>query len=302
MASSGAKDAWASGDAYEPYVGRWSRKVAQVFLGWLSVPTGARWLDVGCGTGALSSVILNAASPTEVVGIDPSNAYVTWAKSHLEDERSSFRLGDARNLPVPSAMFDVVVSGLVLNFVPEPVSAVREMARAARMGGVVAAYVWDYAHGMELMRRFWDAAVRLDPAAVDLDEGRRFAGTCQPDALAALFEDAELRAVETRAIDVPMVFRDFDDFWQPFLGGQGPAPGYVATLDETHRYALREHLRAELPVAGDGKIALAARAWAVRGERSRASGHGPHPALRDVAQKARFCLPGGDFPVSCGGL
>jgi SAM-dependent methyltransferase len=257
---------WASGEAYEPYVGRWSRLVARRFLEWLAVPPESRWLDVGCGTGALSREILEAASPREVVGVDTSAAYVAYARKHVVDDRVRFAVGDARSLRHEAVGFDAVVSGLVLNFVPEPERAVAEMRYVARSGGVVAAYVWDYAGGMELIRHFWDAAVALDPAARDLDENRRFP-LCQPEPLAALFDAAGLRAVDTRAIEVPTVFPDFDDYWSPFLGGQGPAPGYAMSLSEERRARLRERIRAGLPVAPDGSISLVARAWAVRGLR-----------------------------------
>jgi SAM-dependent methyltransferase len=259
-------DVWASGNAYEPYVGRWSRPVARQFLAWLDVPTGGRWLDVGCGTGALSETILEVAHPTEVVGIDPSTEYVAYARGHVPDPRADFDVADARALPFAARAFDGVVSGLVLNFVPDPAAAVAEMARVAQPGGAVAAYVWDYGNGMELMRRFWDAAVALDPAARDLDEGRRFGAICHPEALAGLFRDAGLLHVEARPIDVPTLFRDFGDYWTPFLGGQGPAPAYAMTLGEDRRAALRERIRAELPIASDGSIPLIARAWAVRGQ------------------------------------
>jgi hypothetical protein len=140
------------------------------------------------------------------------------------------------------------------------------MARAAAPGGVVGAYVWDYSGKMELIRYFFDAAAALDPAAAELDEGPRFP-LCHPGALAALFEASGLEAVETRPIEIATVFRDFDDYWQPFLGGQGPAPSYAVSLSEERRAALRERLRAALPVAPDGSIPLVARAWAVRGTR-----------------------------------
>src|SRR4030095_4043901 len=133
-----------------------------------------------------------------------------------------------------------------------------------RRDGVVALYVWDYAGGMQLMRHFWDAAGSLDPAALPLDEGRRFP-ICRPEPLAALFRDAALAEVDVRALDVPTVFRDFDDYWTPFLGGQGPAPGYCSSLDEARRTALRERIRARLPVQPDGRIPLTARAWGARG-------------------------------------
>jgi SAM-dependent methyltransferase len=260
-------DVWASGDAYEPYVGRWSRAVAREFIDWLAMLPGRRWLDIGCGTGALSGVILELASPTEVVGIDPSAEYVAYARDHVLDPRVRFEVGNAQTLPVESAEFDVVVAGLVLNFLPDPTLAVAEMARVTRPGGSVGTYVWDYASGMELIRHFWDAAVALDPSARELDEGRRFAATCHPQALADLFHGAGMRGVEVRAVDVPTVFRDFDDYWLPFLGGQGPAPSYAMTLSEERRAALRERIHAELPITTDGAIPLNARAWAVRGER-----------------------------------
>ena len=255
---------WASGAAYEPYVGRWSRLVAREFLAWLAVPTGRRWLDVGCGTGALTEAILQAAAPAEVVGIDPSDGFVAYAREHVRDERARFKVADARSLPFVDGRFDAVASGLVLNFVPDPQQAMVEMARVARPGGTVAAYVWDYAGEMQLMRHFWDAAVALDPDARDLDEGQRFP-LCRPEPLERLFRDAGAEDVAVRAIDVPTVFRDFDDYWSPFLGGQGPAPSYAMSLSEERRTALRERIRADLPIAADGSIHLIARAWAARG-------------------------------------
>jgi SAM-dependent methyltransferase len=263
-----ASDIWVSGDAYEPYVGRWSRVVAREFLAWLDVPTGSRWLDVGCGTGALTTVILEKAIPSEVLGVDPSAGFVAYARAHVTDSRARFEIGDARALAASEAAFAAVVAGLSLNFVPDPTAAVVEMARVVRPGGIVGAYVWDYAGGMELMRRFWDAVSALDPSARDLDEGRIFAAFCNPDALADLFSNAGLGNVETRAVDIPTVFRDFDDYWDPFLGGQGPAPAYLVTMNEERRNALRERLRTDMAVTDDGHIALVARAWAVRGERS----------------------------------
>ena len=260
------KDVWASGAAYEPYVGRWSRLVAREFLAWLGVPAGSRWLDVGCGTGALSQTILNFAAPSEVTGIDAAAGYIAYAQEHIGDERAHFEVGDAQDLSVETGSYEAVVSGFMLNFVPRPELAVAEMARAARPGGVVAVYLWDYAGGMQFMRHFWNAVTALDPAAGALDEGRRFP-LCNPQPLKELFQGANLVNVETRAIDVWTEFADFEDYWSPFLGGQGPAPGYLVSLDEEGRAALRERIRAGLPFALDGSIPLVARAWAVRGTR-----------------------------------
>ena len=257
-------DAWQAGALYEPYVGRWSRVVAAEFVHWLAPAAQLDWLDVGCGTGALSDVILQRTDPRTVRGLDLAPAFIEYARAHVRDPRATFDVADAQSLPVDSSSVDVAVSGLALNFVPQPLRAAGEMARAVRPGGVVAAYVWDYARKMELMRHFWDAAVALDATALELDEGRRFP-LCQPETLAKLFMEAGLGDVQSRAIDVPTRFRDFDDYWSPFLGGQGPAPGYAMSLTEPRREALRDRLRASLPLAPDGSIPLTARAWAVRG-------------------------------------
>jgi SAM-dependent methyltransferase len=255
---------WASGPPYEAYVGRWSRRVAEQFLPWLAVPQGRSWLDVGCGTGALTEAVLRDTAPSAVAGIDASAGFVGYAREQLADERVTFEVADAAGLPFEECRFDAVVSGLVLNFLPDPAAALAEMARVVRPGGTVAVYVWDYAEGMQLMRHFWDAAAALDPDARQLDEGVRFP-ICRPEPLAALWRAAQLEQVAVRAIDVPTVFRDFDAYWSPFLGAQGPAPSYAMGLDEIRRAALREEIRARCPVAEDGSIHLQARAWAVQG-------------------------------------
>jgi SAM-dependent methyltransferase len=261
-------DAWAVAAAYERYMGRWSRGVAVEFVTWLGVPPGASWLDVGCGTGALSDIILDTAAPGRLIGVDPSYAFVREARGRHGDPRVRFTVGDAQDAPLLPERFDSVVSGLVLNFLPDQQKALDGMQRVVRPGGVVAAYVWDYAGRMDLIRYFWDAAAALDPGAVDLDEGRRFP-VCRPERLERLFAGAGLTVVESRSIDVPTRFRDFDDYWLPFLGGQGPAPGYALSLDGGQRSRLAGRLRAALPVDAGGSISLVARAWAVRGRRAR---------------------------------
>ena len=258
-------DVWAIGDAYEPYVGRWSRLVAREFVTWLAATPGSSWLDIGCGTGALTEIVLGTSAPASVQAIDPSLGFILYARRQVPDPRATFTVADARSLPQTDRSVDLVVSGLALNFIPHPSVGVAEMVRVVRPGGVVAAYVWDYADQMQLMRYFWDAAAALDPDVSQLDEGRRFP-LCHPDALESLFRGAQLRDVESRAIDVPTRFRDFDDYWRPFLGGQGPAPGYAMSRGEERRVALRERIRSALPVSADGTIDLVARAWAVRGK------------------------------------
>ncbi|MFB9687175.1 class I SAM-dependent methyltransferase [Amycolatopsis plumensis] len=256
---------WQSGDAYEAYIGRWSRRIAATFVRQLDVPASRRWLDVGCGTGALTAAVLTAADPAEVVGVDPSEGFLETARASVTDPRVTFTLADARSLPFPDDRFDVVVSGLVLNFVPEPARAAAEIARVTAPGGLAAAYFWDLAEGMELIRRFWDAAAEFDPSTVaELDEGRKFT-LCRPEPLGRLWTDAGFTSVSVGEIKIPTVFADFDDYWQPFLGAQGPAPSYLATLPEAHRDRIRDLLRSRLPANPDGSIPLTARAWVVSG-------------------------------------
>ena len=266
MANAQRQSVWGSGDAYESYVGRWSRLVAREFLHWLAISPSAHWLDVGCGTGALSQTILTHAAPELVHGIDPSEGYLAVARQQVGDACARFEQGDARHLPVETATYDAVVSGLVLNFIPDLWAGLAEMVRVTKPGGTVAAYVWDYAGKIELMRYFWDAAVALKPEDREFDEGRRFP-MCQPEPLQNLFTEAGLSDAEVRALDVPTHFQDFDDYWSPFLGGQFPAPDYAMSLSEESRVVLREQIRAALPIEEDGSIRLIARAWAVRGRR-----------------------------------
>jgi SAM-dependent methyltransferase len=265
MSHSDRHDAWDAGDAYDRYMGRWSRLIAPRFLDWLGAGAGASWVDVGSGTGALSGAIVERCAPRSVVGIEPSAGFVAVARARVSDPRVRFEQGDARTLPLADESADFCVSGLVLNFVPDPKAAMAEAVRVVRPGGTVAFYVWDYpGGGMGMMRAFWNAAIALDPDAADLGEARRFPDCC-PEKLAAMAEAAGLVAVSTDAIEVLTVFRDFDDYWQPFTLGAGPAPGYCAKLPAEAREALRARLDADLPRNGAGAIVLTARAWAVRG-------------------------------------
>lgn len=261
-------DRWTSGSAYEAYVGRWSRQVAGEFVHWLGVEPNSLWIDVGCGTGALSETIfVEHSGNAHILGIDPSRDFVAAAVGWTTTGRNDFAMGTGVNLPVCTGVADAAVSGLVLNFVPDPALMVKEIARVVHPGGTVALYVWDYAGEMQMMRYFWDAAVGLDPVARRYDEGTRFT-VCNPGRLRELFDGAGLMDVGTQAIDIETPFESFDDYWSPFTAGTGTAPGYVASLDEQDRIALRERLRESLPAGPDGGIKLIARAWAVRGRRA----------------------------------
>ena len=264
MASVTRHDAWSAGSSYDAYMGRWSRRIAPGFLDWLARPDGLDWLDVGCGTGALSSAILARCKPRSLIGIEPSAGFLARARENVPDPRAGFATGDGQALPLADASRDVVASALVLNFVPDRGKALSEMKRVARPGGTVGFYVWDYpGGGIEFMRAFWNAATALDPAASDLAEGGRFP-FCTGTGLAALAVAAGLKAVQTTAIEVSTLFRDFEDYWHPFTLGVGPAPGYCMSLEPEARDRLRDRLRESLSPAPDGTIALKARAWAVK--------------------------------------
>lgn len=254
------------GEAYEPLTGRWSRLVAPRFLDWLDAGSNGRWLDVGCGTGALIQGVLDAEHPKEVVGVDPSSAFIAYARRQIEDPRVRYEVGDARSLPVASNQYDAVVSGLVINVLPAGghLSAAREMLRAARRGGTVGAYVWDYGGGFGPRARFWEAATALDPRASEVDERSRYP-ICDPVQLDRLFRSAGMNAVETGAVEFEAEFQDFDDYWAPFLAGYGLASRYLLDLPETAREALRERLRADLAADAEGAIRLPIRALSVRG-------------------------------------
>ena len=259
-----AKETWGSGDAYEQYVGRWSRLVAAEFLGWLDVEAGSTWADVGCGTGVLTERILADEAVTLILATDRSAGFIRTAHGRLQDHRVQLSVGDALALAWGDNSCDATVSGLVLNFVGSPKAMACEMVRVTRPGGTVAAYVWDYAGGMQMMRHFWDAAVKIHPQDAKLDQAERFP-ICQPQPLEKLFHEVGLHAVSVRAIDIVTVFRDFDDYWTPFLGKQGAAPTYLASLDTAEQDRIRDALKARLPTTADGSIRLNARAWAVQG-------------------------------------
>jgi trans-aconitate methyltransferase len=255
---------WDSSHAYEQYVGRWSRQVASELVGWLAPAPRLAWADIGCGTGALTVAILEACEPSSVHGIDSAKSFVSRARLRVGDPRVRFDVGDATRLPWASASCDVAVSGLVLNFVRDHESMTREMVRVTRPGGCVAAYVWDYAGGMQMMRHFWDAAIAVSPNDAKLDQAERFP-LCQPGPLSALFQRTGLQSVAVHAIDVPTIFRGFDDYWTPFLGRTGAAPAYLASVGDEVRERIRRQLESRLAPTREGLIELTARAWAVKG-------------------------------------
>lgn len=261
------QDQWAAGSTYESFMGRWSRFLAHRFVAWLQIPHGVDWLDVGCGTGALADAICSDADPTAVVGCDPATPLVEFAREHHRDARLSFVAAGVERLPRRPGGYGSVTSLLALNFFPDPEAAIREMRSVAAPHATISASVWDYGEGMQFLRHFWNAAAEVDSSARELDEGRRFP-LCRRDALTTLFRTGGLRAVQCDPIEIPTVFAGFADYWQPLLGGTGPAPSYVASLDPERRALLERTLEGMLRPEADGTIALVARAWAVRGTTS----------------------------------
>jgi SAM-dependent methyltransferase len=250
--------------AYERFMGRWSRSLAPLFVRFAGVSDGDSVLDVGSGTGALTAAVAEAAPSSRIVGLDPAAPYVALARSQHESPRISFEVGDAQQMRFEAARFDRVLSLLVVNFIPDVRKALGEMKRVTKPKGTIAAAVWDYGDGMEMLRVFWDEAVALHPTSARQDE--RTMPFCRRGELAALWREQGLQDVVEEALTIETHFASFDDFWTPFLEKQGPAGAYTASLASAEREALRVRLRKRLLGDGPDKaIKMRARAWAVRG-------------------------------------
>jgi len=253
------------GAAYERFMGRWSRAAGAIFLDWIAPPRDARWLDVGCGTGVFTELVLERCSPMSVIAIDPSAAQIELARSkpiaaEVRAQRADFRVADAQALPFPDGAFDVVASALVINFIPDPARALAEMRRVGRPGGVLAGYVWDFAGSRSpgsLLRRAM-RRIGADGPAVPGTETSRL------DAVRRLFAQAGLQEIASRTIDVTVSFPDFDDFWQSQTRRSNPPSKMIAALPESDRAKLIAAARAELQAGPDGTFAYVARANAIK--------------------------------------
>jgi SAM-dependent methyltransferase len=252
-------------EAYERFMGRWSRLAAPLLVDFAGVPDGARVLDVGSGTGALAFAIAKRDGRSRVVGIDPSQEYVAYANSKNPfPDRASFQVGDAQKLQFPDAVFDAGLSLLVFNFIPDPKKALLEVCRVTKPGGLVSAANWDYGAGMRMLRVFWDAAASVDATAEGLDEKRM--PLCRAGELSELWRQGGLRNIQERPLEITMRFQSFADYWEPFLLRQGPAGAYARGLNRDRLQALRNGVKRRLSLSSeDSPFALTARAWAVRG-------------------------------------
>jgi len=260
-ANSGMTFAMSRG-SYDRYMGRYSDKLAWAFVPFVRVQPGMRALDVGCGPGALTQELAGRLGAARVAAADPSESLLAACADRVSG--ADVRQAAAEGLPWPDATFDVVVSQLVMNFLPDADAGLAEMCRVARPGGAVSCCTWDYASGMQMLRTFWDAALELDAAAPD--EGRVMP-YCSEDELAALWARHGLTEVETGAIDVTADYADFEDYWIPFTLGGGPGGAYCASLDPQRQQQLRTGCFRRLG-APDGPFSLPARAFAVRGRRA----------------------------------
>ncbi|MCK0179698.1 class I SAM-dependent methyltransferase [Flavobacteriaceae bacterium S0862] len=260
----GIKDKWNDGDPYEYFMGRWSSLMSIEFLKWLNMPSNLNWLDVGCGTGALTYAIEQSNKPQNLSCIDPSKSFIEKVKNRILT-KGEFRIGNVENLPFKNESFEIIVSGLALNFFPNLERALSELKRVSKPNGVIAAYVWDYSGRMDFLRYFWDAAYQIDPKSRELDEGLRFP-ICNSENLISAFENANLIEVESAKLDIDTIFKNFDDYWNPFLGVQGPAPSYLASLNSELQKDLKNNIKERLQFESDGSIKLLGRAIAIRGK------------------------------------
>jgi ubiquinone/menaquinone biosynthesis C-methylase UbiE len=261
-------------DAFERFMGRWSRLLAPSLVAFSDVKDGDAVLDVGCGTGALAFALRDATKTGRVIGIDPSAAYVQRASRQNVDPGVAFSVGDAQAITFADAYFDKTMSLLVVNFVPARERALNEMIRVTKPGGIVSAAVWDYGGGMQMLRIFWDEVLLFDPAAAPRDESHM--PLCKQGELAAAWQRAGLQDVRETSLSITMRFASFDDYWEPFRLGQGPAGAYVARLSPERQTELGHRLRQRLfPDGANPPIELSARAWAVRGTVTTPPRNGP---------------------------
>jgi len=257
------QDTWQSGNPYEYYMGRWSKLVASQFIDWLSPNPRMDWLDIGCGTGALSEAIVNKSNAKKIIALDQSEGFLQTTAQRLNG-KVQCQLGNALELPLADKSVNMTVSGLLFNFLPDSNKALSEMRRVTTPGGTVALYVWDYAGRMDFLNYFWDVAVELDPQANNLHEARRFPNSTSAQ-LQTLFAEMKFSGISVAPLDITTRFSNFDDYWLPFLGKQGPAPTYLAGLSDVKQNQIAQMLKQRIPISKDGSIQMAARAWAIKG-------------------------------------
>jgi SAM-dependent methyltransferase len=250
---------------YERFMGRWSRLLAPAYIAFAGVKDGDRVLDVGTGTGSLAATLEAIMPSGEIVGVDPSEAFIAYAQKNAKSPRAHFEVGDAQAIKFNDASFDNTLALLVMNFVPDQRKAVNEMRRVTRPGGLVSACVWDYDRGMQTLRFFWDEAVALDPAIEPKDE--RHMKLSHQGELGDLWRQAGLINIKEEPLTIDQAYSSFNDYWEPFTKGAGPGGAYVVSLSQERREQLEARIRKRLLAdRGDGPFKLTATAWCVRGQ------------------------------------
>ena len=250
---------------YERFMGRWSRQLAPEYIAFAGVKNGDRVLDVGTGTGSLAAVLEATMTSSEIVGVDPSEGFISYAKKNAKSGRTRFETGDAQALRFQDSSFDQTMALLVMNFITDHSKAIGEMRRVTRPQGVVSACVWDYDAGMQMLRFFWDEAVALDPVMEPKDE--RHMKLSREGQLGELWNRAGLVNVQQKPVSIDQAYESFDDYWGPFLKGAGPGGAYVVSLSDERRRELETRIRKRLlGNRENGPFVLKARAWCVRGE------------------------------------
>jgi SAM-dependent methyltransferase len=256
---------FAASAGYESFMGRWSRLLAPHFISFAGVKNGQSVLDVGTGTGSVASTVEASMPASEIVGIDPSAGFITYAQKNAKSARARFEVGDAQALKFKDTSFDHTLALLVMNFIPDHNKAIAEMRRVTRAQGIVSACVWDYDAGMQMLRFFWDEAIALDPAIEPKDE--RHMKLSRQGQLGDLWRKAGLVNVQEKPLSIEQNYSSFDDYWGSFVTGAGPGGAYVVSLSEDRRKQLEARMRSRLlGDRKDGPFTLTARAWCVRGE------------------------------------
>jgi SAM-dependent methyltransferase len=249
------------GEAYERRMGRWTRLAGEAFLDWLDAPLGLQWLDVGCGNGAFNEVLTARCVPAQIVAIDPSEGQLSYARRRLGANMAQFHLGDAQLLPFADGSFDAAAMALVISYLPDPVKGAAEMTRVVRPGGWVASYMWDIPGGGHPVEPVYLAMLSLGmnpPPPPGSAVSKR-------DNMRAVWEEAGLQSIETQVIRIPIVYSDFDDFWESNSAPVGPSGKMIHDLSPDAREQLLIRLREQLPIGFGGRIAYEAVASAVKG-------------------------------------
>jgi SAM-dependent methyltransferase len=252
---------FSDGKAYERFMGRWSRLAGEKFLDWLDPPKGLRWVDVGCGNGAFTEVLIARCAPSAVTGIDPSDGQIAFARTRPGVKAAEFRVGDAQSLPFGDASFDAASMALVISFVPDPVKAAREMARVVKRGGWVATYMWDVLAGGLPIQPIYAALkslgidAPLPPGSINATH----------DNMRTVWEMAGLQSIDMQTIRIPVIYPDFDDFWESTSAPVGPTGSLIAGLSPSVREQYKMRLREQLPIGADGRIAYEGFANAAKG-------------------------------------